>query len=105
MVCKISVFFFRVVTQQHRFKLFLEPRALREGTADPRLPSLPVSIMSHMADSPSKLTVMVEQQSGKAAINLIVDFLSCLWDYAKQRITQEIGAVADLGESAKRDFS
>ncbi|KAH8101329.1 actin-like ATPase domain-containing protein [Cristinia sonorae] len=57
------------------FKLFLEPRALREGTVDPRLPALP---------------------PGKAAIDLIVDFLSCLWEYAKQRITEEIGAVADL---------
>jgi len=28
---------------------------------------------------------------------LIVDFLSCIWEYAKQQITREIGAVADLG--------
>lgn len=31
-------------------------------------------------------------------MNLIVDFLSCLWEYAKERITQDIGAVADLGQ-------
>ena len=36
-------------------------------------------------------------QPGKKAIDLIIDFLSCLWDYAKQQITREIGAVADLG--------
>lgn len=36
-------------------------------------------------------------QPGKRAIDLIIDFLSCLWDYAKQQITREIGAVADLG--------
>ncbi|KAI6113468.1 hypothetical protein EDD16DRAFT_1137510 [Pisolithus croceorrhizus] len=58
------------------FKLFLEPRALRdENAVDPRLPHLP---------------------PGKTAINLIVDFLSCLWEYAKEEITREIGAVADL---------
>ncbi|CDO70397.1 hypothetical protein BN946_scf184999.g37 [Trametes cinnabarina] len=58
------------------FKLFLEPHALRdEANVDPRLPTLP---------------------PGKRAIDLIVDFLSCLWDYAKQQITREIGAVADL---------
>ena len=26
-----------------------------------------------------------------------MDFLSCIWEYAKQQITREIGAVADLG--------
>ncbi|KAI0656294.1 actin-like ATPase domain-containing protein [Cubamyces menziesii] len=58
------------------FKLFLEPKALRdEADVDPRLPALP---------------------PGKRAIDLIVDFLTCLWDYAKQQITREIGAVADL---------
>lgn len=58
------------------FKLFLEPHALRdEHAVDPRLPSLP---------------------PGKHALDLIIDFLSCLWEYAKQQITREIGAVADL---------
>ncbi|OCB85968.1 actin-like ATPase domain-containing protein [Sanghuangporus baumii] len=57
------------------FKLFLEPRALREGHIDPRLPSLP---------------------PGKKAIDLIIDFLSCMWEYAKEEITRTIGAVADL---------
>ncbi|KAI5983887.1 actin-like ATPase domain-containing protein [Pisolithus albus] len=58
------------------FKLFLEPRALRDESAiDPRLPKLP---------------------PGKTAITLIVDFLSCLWEYAKEEITREIGSVADL---------
>ncbi|TDL26993.1 actin-like ATPase domain-containing protein [Rickenella mellea] len=61
------------------FKLFLEPHALRDESAiDPRLPHLP---------------------PGKKAIDLIIDFLSCLWEYAKEQITREIGAVADL-ESA-----
>lgn len=59
------------------FKLFLEPKALRDaGAVDPRLPALP---------------------PGKNARDLIVDFLSCIWEYAKQQITREIGAVADLG--------
>lgn len=31
-------------------------------------------------------------------MNLIVDFLSCLWEYAKEEITREIGAVADLSQ-------
>ncbi|KAF9048041.1 actin-like ATPase domain-containing protein [Hymenopellis radicata] len=58
------------------FKLFLEPHALRDQSAvDPRLPPLP---------------------PGKKAIDLIVDFLGCLWEYAKEQITREIGAVADL---------
>ncbi|KAI5120632.1 hypothetical protein M0805_009392 [Coniferiporia weirii] len=57
------------------FKLFLEPRALREGHVDPRLPSLP---------------------PGKEAIDLIIDFLSCMWEYAKEEITRAIGAIADL---------
>ncbi|KAF8970592.1 hypothetical protein BDZ97DRAFT_1790034 [Flammula alnicola] len=58
------------------FKLFLEPQALRdESSIDPRLPALP---------------------AGKRAIDLIIDFLSCLWEYAKEQITRDIGAVADL---------
>ncbi|KAJ3921005.1 hypothetical protein F5877DRAFT_36885 [Lentinula edodes] len=61
------------------FKLFLEPRALRDDSAiDPRLPQLP---------------------PGKRAFDLIVDFLSCLWEYAKEQITREIGAVADLASA------
>ncbi|KAF8735260.1 hypothetical protein AX14_002404 [Amanita brunnescens Koide BX004] len=61
------------------FKLFLEPQALRdESSIDPRLPRLP---------------------PGKRAIDLIIDFLSCLWEYAKDQITREIGAVADLNSA------
>ncbi|GLB44621.1 putative actin-like ATPase domain-containing protein [Lyophyllum shimeji] len=61
------------------FKLFLEPHALRDESAiDPRLPRLP---------------------PGKRAIDLIVDFLSCLWEYAKEQITRDIGAVADLNSA------
>jgi hypothetical protein len=41
------------------FKLFLEPSALRDDIVDPRLPKLPL---------------------GKKAVDLIVDFLTCLWD-------------------------
>ncbi|CUA69590.1 hypothetical protein RSOLAG22IIIB_08597 [Rhizoctonia solani] len=33
---------------------------------------------------------------GKQPIDAIIDFLSCLWGYAKQQITREIAAVADL---------
>ncbi|KAI9512146.1 actin-like ATPase domain-containing protein [Russula earlei] len=58
------------------FKLFLEPHALRDqSTIDPRLPPIP---------------------PGKKPIHLIVDFLYCMWEYAKEQITREIGAVADL---------
>ncbi|KAI0060113.1 actin-like ATPase domain-containing protein [Artomyces pyxidatus] len=58
------------------FKLFLEPQALRdESTVDPRLPPLP---------------------PGKKPLHVIVDFLYCMWEYAKEQITREIGAVADL---------
>ncbi|THH09897.1 hypothetical protein EW146_g8542 [Bondarzewia mesenterica] len=58
------------------FKLFLEPHALRdESTIDPRLPHLP---------------------PGKRPVDLIIDFLYCLWEYAKEQITREIGIVADL---------
>ncbi|KAG8879389.1 hypothetical protein FRB97_001660 [Tulasnella sp. 331] len=61
------------------FKLFLEPRALRDPTTiDPRLPPLPPN---------------------KSANDLIVDYLSCLFEYAKEQITREIGAVADLNEA------
>ncbi|TFK37617.1 hypothetical protein BDQ12DRAFT_684989 [Crucibulum laeve] len=61
------------------FKLFLEPHALRdEGAIDPRLPTLP---------------------QGKRAIDLVIDFLSCLWEYAKDQITRDIGAVADLNSA------
>ncbi|KAI0289645.1 actin-like ATPase domain-containing protein [Russula brevipes] len=58
------------------FKLFLEPRAIRDqNSVDPRLPPIP---------------------PGKKPIHLIVDFLYCMWEYAKEQITREIGAVADL---------
>ncbi|KAI0270643.1 actin-like ATPase domain-containing protein [Gloeopeniophorella convolvens] len=58
------------------FKLFLEPHALRDqNTIDPRLPPLP---------------------PGKKPTHLIVDFLYCMWEYAKEQITREIGTVADL---------
>jgi len=61
------------------FKLFLEPQALRDQSAiDPRLPQIP---------------------QGKRALDLIIDFLSCLWEYAKEQITREIGAVADLNSA------
>ena len=33
------------LTYHSRFKLFLEPHALRDGSVDPRLPSLPVRTM------------------------------------------------------------
>ncbi|GAA5866072.1 hypothetical protein JCM3774_000016 [Rhodotorula dairenensis] len=62
------------------FKLFLDPAVLREGrlAASARLPELP---------------------PGKEPIDVVTDYLSCLWQYAKERITEEIGSVADL-ESA-----
>lgn len=43
-------------------------------------------------------TLLLSQQAGKRPIDLIIDFLSCLWEYAKDQITKEIGAVADLSE-------
>lgn len=62
------------------FKLFLDPAVMREGrvSSTARLPDLPV---------------------GKEPIDVIVDYLSCLWRYAKERITEDLGSVADLGTS------
>ncbi|KAJ7468633.1 hypothetical protein FB451DRAFT_1560344 [Mycena latifolia] len=61
------------------FKLFLDPRALRdESSLDPRLPSLP---------------------PGKTPADLITEFLSCLWEYAREQITRDIGAIADLNSA------
>jgi hypothetical protein len=76
----------------NRFKLFLEPMALRDSDAvDPRLPRLPVcACLSFNA------TCLIYFQPGKQAIDLIIDFLSALWEYAKEQITREIGTVADL---------
>ena len=66
--------------------------ALRDSNAvDPRLPRLPVS--THI---PFKRPYLICSQAGKQAIDLIVDFLSALWEYAKEQITREIGTVADL---------
>lgn len=30
---------------------------------------------------------------------MITDFLNCMWDYAKQEITRELGAVSDLNQA------
>ncbi|KAJ7657911.1 hypothetical protein DFH06DRAFT_1409092, partial [Mycena polygramma] len=61
------------------FKLFLDPRALRDEAAlDPRLPLLP---------------------PGKTPTDLIMEFLSCLWEYAREQITRDIGAIADLNSA------
>ena len=59
------------------FKLFLDPNVLRDGrmSSTARLPDLPY---------------------GKEPIDIIVDYLTCLWTYAKERITEEIGSIADL---------
>ncbi|KAF7297155.1 FAD-binding PCMH-type domain-containing protein [Mycena indigotica] len=58
------------------FKLFLEPRALRdEPELDPRLPVLP---------------------TGKTPTDLITDFLRSLWIYSREEITRDMGAVVDL---------
>ena len=37
-------------------------------------------------------------QPRKKPLHLIVDFLYCMWEYAKEQITREIGAVSDLGQ-------
>ncbi|KAJ7036189.1 hypothetical protein C8F04DRAFT_1394417 [Mycena alexandri] len=57
-----------------RFKLFLEPGALR----DERLPSLP---------------------PGKKPTDLITDFLHCLWEYVREQITRDNVAIADLNSA------
>ncbi|GJN93855.1 hypothetical protein Rhopal_006914-T1 [Rhodotorula paludigena] len=63
------------------FKLFLDPQVLREGrlAASARLPELPY---------------------GKQPVDVVTDYLGCLWKYAKERITEEIGSVADLAWDA-----
>ncbi|GJN93743.1 hypothetical protein Rhopal_006800-T1 [Rhodotorula paludigena] len=57
------------------FKLLLSPESLRSGVPDPWLPPLPV---------------------GKNVVDVIADFLRCIWRYAKRMITEEIGSVVDL---------
>ncbi len=76
------------------FKLFLEPKALRDESAiDPRLPLIPVSILKFTHFSAHS---QMSPQPHKRAVDLIIDFLSCLWEHAKDQITRDIGAVADL---------
>jgi hypothetical protein len=41
-------------------------------------------------------SILTVRQPQKEAIDVIIDFLSCLWEYAKEQITRDIGAVADL---------
>ncbi|BGP19763.1 hypothetical protein JCM10213_003609 [Rhodosporidiobolus nylandii] len=57
------------------FKLLLSPESLRSGVPDPWLPPLPV---------------------GKNVVDVIADFLRCVWRYARRMITEEIGSVVDL---------
>lgn len=57
------------------FKLLLSPESLRSGVPDPWLPPLP---------------------AGKNVVDVIADFLRCIWRYARRVITEEIGSVVDL---------
>ncbi|KAJ7875395.1 actin-like ATPase domain-containing protein [Mycena olivaceomarginata] len=64
------------------FKLFLDPRALRDESAlDPRLPALP---------------------PGKTPTDLITDFLSCLWEYARDEAAIAAGLVQSAYPGALR---
>lgn len=82
------------------FKLFLEPQALRdESSIDPRLPALPVGLLLALYMETDFLNSHL-LQPGKRPIDLIIDFLSHLWEYAKDQITRDIGAVADLSASS-----
>jgi len=63
------------------FKLLLSPESLRSGVPDPWLPPLPV---------------------GKNVVDVIADFLRCIWRYAKRTVTEEIGSVVDLSEFSLR---
>ncbi|KAJ7621724.1 actin-like ATPase domain-containing protein, partial [Mycena polygramma] len=64
------------ISRYEWFKLFLDPRALRnEASLDPRLPLLP---------------------PGKTPTDLITEFLRCLWEYAREQITRNVGAIADF---------
>ena len=49
----------------------------------------------------SRLNViyLICSQAGKQAIDLIVDFLSILWEYAKEQIAREIASAIDLSVS------
>lgn len=53
--------------------------------------------MSAFMDRDRVCTIDHIVQPGKKATDLIIDFLSCMWEYAKEEITRTIGAVADLG--------
>ncbi len=59
----------------------------------------PSSCRVRMSPSPDSHSPIF-RQPGKSAIDLIIDFLSCLWEYAKEQITRDIGAVADLGTNS-----
>ena len=49
-----------------------------------------------MYSSRLNITHLICSQAGKQVIDLIVDFLSALWEYAKEQITKEIGSVVDM---------
>ena len=70
----------------------LNPR--RCGIATPLIHTFPA--FQCVLTSRLNVTHLICSQAGKQAIDLIVDFLSVLWEYAKEQITREIGSAADL---------
>lgn len=93
-----------VLLLSHRF----ERAALSQVQALPRAPCSPGSEHGRPTFAPytrkeanyrRSCKLMSFTQPGKQPIHLIVDFLYCMWEYAKEQITREIGAVADLGQS------
>ncbi|RXW19079.1 hypothetical protein EST38_g6777 [Candolleomyces aberdarensis] len=73
-----------------------------ESTVDePQLPGIPgsepVRVLSHINTDP----LFGYLQPGKRPVDLIIDFLTRLWEYTMDQITRDTGAVAafDTAES------
>ncbi|KAG8742300.1 hypothetical protein FRC12_015398, partial [Ceratobasidium sp. 428] len=92
------------------FKLFLDPQNLRRKLNDPHLPVLPVSRPSVSLSFKTHITflnlIFISEtpnhnhlsyiQPGKRPLDVIVDFLTCLWNNTKQQISNKVGTTADL---------
>ena len=71
--------------------------------AGPKEPRAPAPIVRCLAATPGPVILAhflpngFSQQYGKLPVDLIIDFLSCVWEYTKEQISKDTGAVADLG--------
>ncbi|KAG8705098.1 hypothetical protein FRC09_003157 [Ceratobasidium sp. 395] len=93
----------RGLYQCSKFKLFLDPQNLRRKLNDPHLPVLPVShpsvslgFESHIWFLNLMLILETYIKPGKRPLDVIADFLTCLWKNAKQQISNKVGTTTDL---------